>query len=199
MTGPEQPEESTRSGWGTGRPEDATAVARPAPSPSGGPRPPGVPPRPSALPPPRIEARSAAGRSDIGRSRASTVRPVARPRTARLVLKRVDPWSVFLYSVVASLFVGLAIIVAVFLLYVVLSQLGVLSSLNTLVGDVTSDPASKAVPSQVFSGGRIMTFALLLAAIDVVLLTALATLAALLYNVCAALTGGIAVTLSDQE
>jgi hypothetical protein len=126
-------------------------------------------------------------------------RPVARPRTARLVLKRVDPWSVFLYSVVASLFVGVALIVAVGLLYLVLSQLGVLSSLNTLIGDVTSDPGSQAVPSQFFSGGRIMTFAVLIAAFDVVLLTALATLGALLYNVCAALTGGIAVTLSDRD
>ena len=62
-------------------------------------------------------------------TRPPSPRPVARPRTARLVLKRVDPWSVFLYSVVASLFVGLAIIVAVGLLYFVLSVLGVLSFL----------------------------------------------------------------------
>jgi hypothetical protein len=115
------------------------------------------------------------------------------------VLKRIDPWSVFLYSVVASIFIGFATLVAVGLLYAVLSKLGVLSSLNTLIGDVTADPGSTAQPVKVFSASKAMTFATLIAALDVVLLTALATLGAFLYNVCAALTGGIEVTLSEQS
>ena len=84
------------------------------------------------------------------------------------------------------------------LLYAVLSKLGVLSSVNTLIGDVTAEPGTAAAPSHFFSGGKIMTFAALIAALNVVLLTALSTLAAFLYNLCAALTGGIEVTLSDQ-
>jgi hypothetical protein len=126
------------------------------------------------------------------------VRPVARARKARLVLKRIDPWSVFLYSVVASIFIGVATLVAVGVLYGVLSKLGVLDSLNTLIGDVTAEPGATAKPVVVFSAGKVMTFATLIAALDVVLITALATLGAFLYNVCAALTGGIEVTLSDQ-
>jgi hypothetical protein len=125
-------------------------------------------------------------------------RPVARARKARLVLRRIDPWSVFLYSVVASIFIGIATLVAVGVLYAVLSKLGVLSSVNTLIGDVTADPGTTAQPAHLFSVGKVMTFATLIAALDVVLITALATLGAFLYNLCAALTGGIEVTLSDQ-
>jgi hypothetical protein len=113
-------------------------------------------------------------------------------------VKRVDPWSVFLYSVVASIFLGIALFIAVGLLYAVLSKLGVLSSLNTLIGDITADEGTAASPSHFFSAGRVLTFAGLFALINVVLLTALATLGAFLYNLCAALTGGIEVTLSDQ-
>jgi hypothetical protein len=114
------------------------------------------------------------------------------------VLKRIDPWSVFLHSIVASIFLGVVLVVAVGVLYAVLSKLGVLSSLNNLINDVTAEPGSHATTTHFFSTGKVMTFATLLAALDVVLITALATLGAFLYNLCAALTGGIEVTLTDQ-
>jgi hypothetical protein len=162
----------------------------------------GVPPRAQPLPPPRPvrppAGATAAPRPAPTRPAAGTVRPVARTRKARLVLKRIDPWSVFLYSVVASIFIGIATLVAVGLLYAVLSKLGVLSSLNTLIGDVTAEPGTTAEPAHLFSAGKVMTFATLIAALDVVLITALSTLGAFLYNVCASLTGGIEVTLTDQ-
>jgi hypothetical protein len=124
---------------------------------------------------------------------------VTRGRRARLTLRRIDPWSVFLYSVVASIFLGLALLVCVAVLYAVLAKLGVLDSLNSLIGDVTSEPGEEAVPSNLFTAGKVMSATAVVAAIDVVLLTALATLGAFLYNLCAALTGGIEVTLGDRE
>ena len=122
-----------------------------------------------------------------------------RPRRARLVLKRVDPWSVFLYSVVSSIFLGIALVVATSVLYAVLAKLGVTTSLNKLITDVTAEPGSRSTPGHFFSFGKVLVLSLLLAAVNVVLLTALSTLGAFLYNLCASLTGGIEVTLSDQE
>jgi hypothetical protein len=185
-----------------GHPTQPIPTAPRATSPQPG-VPAGVPPRAQPLPPPRpvrppAGAGAGASRPAATRPAPSTVRPVQRTRKARLVLKRIDPWSVFLYSVVASIFIGIATLVAVGLLYAVLSKLGVLDSLNTLIGDVTADPGTTAKPTHVFSAGKVMTFATLIAALDVVLITALSTLAAFLYNVCAALTGGIEVTLTDQ-
>jgi hypothetical protein len=122
-----------------------------------------------------------------------------RGRRARLTLRRIDPWSVFLYTVVASIFLGLALLVCVAVLYAMLSKLGVLESVNKLIGDVTADPGETATASNLLSGGNIMSVAAVVAAVDVVLLTALATLGAFLYNLTAALTGGIEVTLGDRE
>lgn len=169
------------------------APPRPAPAPSG------VPPRPSPLPPPRPVGPGAPVRPDPrGVPPTAAVRQVVRPRRARLVLKRVDPWSVFLHSVVAAVFIGFALVIAIGLLYAVMSKLGVLTSLNQLIADVTAEPGSRAAPAQFFSVGKVMTFAAVVAAVDVVLLTALATLGAMLYNAGAALTGGIEVTVTDR-
>lgn len=44
----------------------------------------------------------------------------------------------------------------------------------------------------------VVSLATVLAVLNVILLTALATVAALLYNVCAALVGGVGVTLTDD-
>jgi hypothetical protein len=44
-----------------------------------------------------------------------------------------------------------------------------------------------------------MGFTMLVAVIDVVLITAIATLAAFLYNMAAALLGGIEVTLTEDR
>ena len=163
----------------------------------------GVPPRPSPLPPPRPSGPTAAPSAPAPpprtAARPGSSRPVARGRRARLTLRRIDPWSVFLWSVVASIFLGLALLVCVAVLYALLSSLGVLDSLNTLITDVTSNPGDTSATTNVFSAGRVMSITAVVAALDVVLLTALSTLGAFLYNLCASLTGGIEVTLGDRE
>ncbi|HVE73687.1 MAG TPA: DUF3566 domain-containing protein [Mycobacteriales bacterium] len=126
--------------------------------------------------------------------------PVVRTRRTRLVIRRVDPWSVFLFSLVISLFLGLILIAAVALLYAALSRWGAISAINDLVGEVTRDvgPGGSS-PPPVLTSNRIVGGAALLAAVDVLLFTALATLGAFLYNLCARLTGGIEVTLGERE
>lgn len=119
-------------------------------------------------------------------------RPVQRSRRARLSLRRIDPWSVFVLSLLISLFLGVVTIVAGFVLYNVLDQLGVPQSVNTAVTDVKGG----APP---LTSSRFVGIAALLAAVNVVLLTALATFGALLYNLCASFTGGIEVTLAEGD
>ncbi|MDP8932371.1 MAG: DUF3566 domain-containing protein, partial [Actinomycetota bacterium] len=46
---------------------------------------------------------------------------------------------------------------------------------------------------------RVLGFTMLVAAVDVVLLTAIATLGAFLYNMAAALLGGVEVTLAEDQ
>jgi hypothetical protein len=115
-----------------------------------------------------------------------------RGRRARLALRRVDPWSVFVTSLLLSLFLAVVTVVASFVLYGVLSALGVPASINKAVTDVQGS-------GPLLTRGRFLGFGALVAAVDVVLLTALATVGAMLYNVCATFTGGVEMTLAERE
>lgn len=131
------------------------------------------------------------------RPAASSARPVAgRTRRARLTLRRLDPWSVFVFSLVAAVFLGIALVIAVAALYAVLGSLGVTGSLNSVFAEVTGGDAT-AEP--LLTGGRIVGGAAVLAAVNVVLLTLLATLGALLYNVCASFTGGLELVFGERD
>lgn len=121
-------------------------------------------------------------------------RPAARARKARLALKRIDPWSVFVFSLIASLLLGIALVAAVAALYGVLDSLGVQSSVNQLFAEVTGGAGGPLITARRVVGG-----AAVLAAVNVVLLTLLATLGALLYNLCASFTGGVEVTLGERD
>lgn len=124
-------------------------------------------------------------------------RPVAgRTRRARLSLRRIDPWSVFLFSLVASVFLGIALVVAVAVLYAVLGALGVTESVNQLFAEVTGGDVAEGA---LLSSGRIVGGATVLAAVNVVFLTLLATLGSLLYNLCASFTGGLELTFGERD
>ncbi len=140
-------------------------------------------------PPPRPSApRPTPPRTD------DSTRTPARARKARLALKRIDPWSVFVFALIASLLLGIALVAAVAGLYAVLDGLGVQASVNELYDEVTSGDGTAIITSSRVVGG-----AAVVAAANVVLLTLLATLGSLLYNLCASFTGGIEVTLGERE
>ena len=140
--------------------------------------------------------RAPAGRPAAPAGR-TTARPLAgRSRRARLTLRRIDPWSVFLFSLVASVFIGLAMVVAVAVLYAVLGSLGVTESLNELYAEVTGGDVTT---DALLTSGRIIGGAAVLAAVNVVFLTLLATLGALLYNLCSSFTGGIELTFGERD
>jgi hypothetical protein len=124
--------------------------------------------------------------------RPTVSRPGVRGRRAKLAVKRLDPWSVFVTSLVLSLLLGLITIVAAFVLYWVLSALGVPQSINTNVGDVTKT-------QNLVTQGKFVGIASLIAAANVLLLTALATIGSMLYNVVATFTGGLELTLSERD
>lgn len=115
-------------------------------------------------------------------------------RESTVVVRRVDPWSVlrvaFAWSVVLMV-VGLVAVVA---LYAILAGMGVFQSVNDVLAEVTGG-GRFVLPGL----GSVFAIALVLGFVDVVLLTALSTLGALIYNAIAALVGGVEVTLADAE
>jgi hypothetical protein len=120
------------------------------------------------------------------------------PRRARLQLRHVDTWSALKISLVLSIALFFIWMVAVGILYMVLSALGVFDTLNDLFGQVGSVSGSKAsspviTPSVVFGGAAVI------GAINIVLMTALCTVATFIYNLCSDLVGGLEITLSERD
>jgi ABC-type enterochelin transport system permease subunit len=126
--------------------------------------------------------------------RAPLTQPVrpARGRKARLAIRRIDPWSVFVTSLLLSVFLAVVSMVAAFILYAVLSAAGVPESVNTNIGDVLKQP-------DLLTRGKFLGIAALISAANVILLTALATLGSLLYNLVATFTGGLELTLAEND
>lgn len=128
-------------------------------------------------------------------------RPAKAPRRARLRLTRIDPWSVMKTSFLLSVAFGVVTFVAIFMVWSVLGAAGVWDSINSAVASVVEgDNNTSEFDITAYVGmSRVLGFTLLVSVLDVILLTALATLSAFLYNLAAALLGGIEVTLSEDE
>jgi hypothetical protein len=90
--------------------------------------------------------------------------------------------------------------VAVAVLYGVLSALGVFDSLQHLVTSVTSSQGSAGTNIRKwFSASRILSYTVLLGGINVVLITAMSTIGAVIYNLTSRLIGGVEVTLKESD
>lgn len=127
----------------------------------------------------------------------------ARVRKARLRVARVDPWSVMKVSFVLSIAMGIVTIVGTAVVWNVLNALGVFSSLNKTVGDLTSSGSGTGTTSfnlsSFLSFGHVESYMVIVALVDVVLVTALATLGAYLYNLASGFVGGFEVTLAEDQ
>ncbi|WP_110240418.1 DUF3566 domain-containing protein [Nocardioides gilvus] len=122
------------------------------------------------------------------------------PRRARLRLTRIDPVSVMKTSFLLSVAFGVVTVIAVLIVWTILGAAGLWDAVNTTVATVVTsgDQASTFDIRDYVGMGRVLGFTLVVAVIDVILLTAIATLVAFLYNMAAALLGGIEVTLADD-
>jgi hypothetical protein len=118
------------------------------------------------------------------------------PRRARLVIKHIDPWTVMKVSFVVSLVMLVVCVVAVAVIYGVLGRMGVWDQINTLVNEVAPTTTSTALRNPL-TASRVITVAAVVGGINVVLITALSTLGAAIYNLISDLVGGIEVTLVD--
>jgi Transmembrane domain of unknown function (DUF3566) len=121
-------------------------------------------------------------------------------RQAQLTLSRVEPWSVMKFSFVVSVVAFIVLFVAVALLYMVLSSLGVFESLQHTIANLTSakNQAGTNVSSW-FSASRVLGYTGMLGALNIVLITAMSTIGAVVYNLIAHTIGGIEVTLRETD
>jgi len=178
--------------------------------------------RPGRITRPKLSATRKPGGA-IGRGRpavtvrnrpATTLRqPVAQPapkpapqpraaevRDAQLVLTRIEPWSVFKFSFLVSLVGFVVLMVAVAALYYTFSSLGVFQAIERTVHLVTSSKGNSGTNAgSWFSAGTVLGYSMAAGAIDVILITALSTVGAVVYNAVSRLSGGVEITLQEAD
>ncbi|AGL13521.1 hypothetical protein L083_0011 [Actinoplanes sp. N902-109] len=161
--------------------------------------------RPGAAGAAGAAAVGAARVSETVRSARSTVSSAAArgPRRARLNLKRIDPWSVMKFAFAVSVVLFIVVVVATAVLYLALDAMGVWGEVNNSLQSLVNasggtDAADTSSGFRITAWGVIGT-SMLIGAVNVVLFTALATLGAFIYNVCADLVGGVELTLAERD
>jgi uncharacterized membrane protein YgcG len=121
-------------------------------------------------------------------------------RQAHLTIARVEPTSVMKVSFIVSLVAFVILFVAVSVIYGVLAGLGVFDSLQRVVSSLTSSQSSAGVNAETwFSASRILGYTALLGSINIVIITAMSTIGAVVYNLTSRLVGGVEVTLRETE
>ncbi|RRD48078.1 DUF3566 domain-containing protein [Arachnia propionica] len=123
---------------------------------------------------------------------------IRKTRKARLRLSRVDPWSVMKTSFLFSIAFGIILVVVTAVLWRVVEGSGALDSVNSTMNQLIGDANTKFEIRTYINSGRIVGLAAVLAAVDVLILTAVSTLFAFLYNLAATVIGGLEVTLSED-
>lgn len=209
MSNPDSyPKPSSNVPGGTPPPAAAPRVNAPVrpqqrpPAPAGAPgqRPatPGQRPAQDRIPAGQTSPRPVQGRSPQGQPGLIKPAPKAKVRRARLLVSKVDPWSVLKMAFLLSVALGIVTVVAAIVLWTVLDLTGIFDQVDSLLGTLAGSEGGGFELKKVASLGQVASFATIIAVVNVVLLTALSMLSAVLYNISATLVGGIGVTLTDD-
>lgn len=153
---------------------------------AGGDKPPTVPP---AVPPATTQPRSA--------PEPKAAAAAAGPRRVRLSISRIDPLSAMKLAFLLSVAIGIGIVVATAAVWQVLDSMGVFAQMISMVDELGAQEQFGPL-LEYLEFRRVISFATVVAIVDVVLLTVLSTLGAFLYNIVAALVGGLHLTLTDD-
>jgi hypothetical protein len=117
-------------------------------------------------------------------------------KQVRLKLVYLDFWSVVKLSFLIWVCLGIVLVVATVLIWIVLFSTGVFGKLDTAFQDILSDPNFTIVNN--FGLGQVGLFALVVAILNVVVGTVLAAIASLLYNLSVRFTGGLLVGFQNS-
>ena len=127
------------------------------------------------------------------RAEPRRAKPSPRSRKARVVLRKVEPWSVFKISFFFYLCVMVVILGAMMILYAILGAIGALDSLTRLIRDLFADQSFE------IHGGWLFTRGLSIGLVLAVLWTLINVFIVFLYNLLSDVVGGIEVTLSERR
>ena len=117
-------------------------------------------------------------------------------RQVRLKLVYLDVWSLVKLSFLVWLSLGIVLIVASVLIWVVLASTGIFDTLDTTLRDMIGDQDFAITDS--FGIGQVLVFTLVIALLNTIVGTALGAVGGFLYNLSVRFTGGLLVGFQNS-
>lgn len=151
----------------------------------------------------RTAAQPQSGTTGSSASSAATktsAKPARRkgPRRVRLTVSRIDPWSVMKMSFLISVALGIAGVILTAVLWMILSTMNVFADVEGVLASLQTATANPFSIKDYIGFGRVVSLSIVIGVIDIILMTAISTVMAFLYNICSALVGGLQLTLTDD-
>jgi len=120
-------------------------------------------------------------------------------RRATLRVEEINPWSAVRTAFLLGVAVAATIVVSFAVLYLFLSALGLFSAIDRVLGDVTGSGTGSTGVTATLSLQRVVTFSVLVGVFETIVITALAAVFAFIYNATVPFTGGLEVSLAEDE
>ncbi|MFD3443427.1 DUF3566 domain-containing protein [Microbacteriaceae bacterium 4G12] len=135
--------------------------------------------------------------SSVAEKLAKKSSRAASTKQVRLKLVYIDFWSALKLSFLISVVLGIVLVVVVFLVWSVIASTGIFDSVSQLFQDVAGEGSDFRLDS-IVGLPQVMGFSIIVALLNVVVLTALGAIAALLYNLSVRITGGLLVGFTNN-
>jgi hypothetical protein len=116
-------------------------------------------------------------------------------KQVRLNLVYIDLWSAVKVSSLVSTAVAISVFLSVILTWLLLNTVGVIGALEGVIGDILGEGGGALLALLDF--GQVALLGFVGALINLVSLTVLGSLGALLYNLIARMTGGLSVGFTN--
>ncbi|MBX3100790.1 MAG: DUF3566 domain-containing protein [Salinibacterium sp.] len=117
-------------------------------------------------------------------------------KQVRLKLVYVDFWSAVKLSFLVAVSLGIVLVVASILVWIILNSTGIFGSLDNIMKDILGDPTYSVTSS--FSLTQVALFSVVIAVLNIVVGTALGAIASMLYNFSVRVTGGLLVGFTNN-
>jgi hypothetical protein len=125
--------------------------------------------------------------------------PAGVPRRVKLQVARVSPWSIAKMAFLLSVAMGIAFVVMVFIVWNVMNNAKIFTTINDQIATLAGpESASKFDITSYVEQSKVMAGATVIAVVNAVIGTVLATLGSFIYNITSMLVGGIHITLRDD-
>ncbi len=113
-------------------------------------------------------------------------------RRARLVLRKIDPWSVLKFSLLFYFCLLLIMLLGSAIIFAILKAFGVISNIEKLIRDLSEATFT-------ISGGAIFRWLFLFGLLGAIVASAVTVFLAFLYNLIADVVGGIEISVAERE